>query len=547
MSYRPALVVYCLLFRNSIRGDFVNSNHRLAALAALSFLAFASRAASAAPVCHRLDVPGSTWTQLWQLNSAGQIAAGSDLGGFVYSGGAWLPLPAPPASSGFAAGDLNALGINDHGVIAGAGANAAIAETSFILRGSTWSFFTAPYGYPATEARALGNNGVVTGTNWDPANFTGTAFVYDPGAPVSGYASGFTQIVPTLSGQPAFMSIPGAMNDAGVFVGSSNFAGHGRWGFVYHPGGTTEVFRLNGLPTSARGINNAGTLMGFLRAPGDTHGAGLIWAGNTSSAQTYDCADLLGGAPDTGLYGESINDSGVLTGGYPDAAGNYHGVVIWPEVALPSSGFVYHTPESAGVPLFLGSPLTNGYRFATGAGGPSFATVILPIGVGSNLYTVIADGRVFTLPAGEKLDFGGNGFPGGVSGFKVFGVRPDGTVPRTPTAFVSEVSFGAGGTFDGTVVPLDVGGEIEDLQQTVRRLGHGLAEAMREVAEAYAEGEIAEACDGLDDFIQKVSRRGDDEGEHHSKRLPAAVLKAEAQAIQVDLGCKPAGEHKDQK
>ncbi|HYS79143.1 MAG TPA: hypothetical protein VEM76_00440, partial [Anaeromyxobacteraceae bacterium] len=106
-------------------------------------------------VCQPLDVPGAAWTQVWQLNSAGAVAAGSDLGGRVYSGGGWLPLPPLPAGSGFAPSDVAALGINDAGVTVGV-AGPDTSQQAFILSGSTYAFFSyRPDLYTGTEARAI--------------------------------------------------------------------------------------------------------------------------------------------------------------------------------------------------------------------------------------------------------------------------------------------------------------------------------------------------------------------------------------------------------
>src|SRR5947209_7478429 len=134
---------------------------RLCLGAVFSALALIAAPAFADYVCKPVDVPDSKWTQLMQLNNAGQIVAGSDIGGAIYSGGSWTPLPDPPAATGFTRADLGALGINDSGVIAGAASTDAVLEQGFILSGNTYTFFTS--GHPGwyTEARSISNSGIV--------------------------------------------------------------------------------------------------------------------------------------------------------------------------------------------------------------------------------------------------------------------------------------------------------------------------------------------------------------------------------------------------
>ena len=202
-----------------------------ALLAAVALFVFVSPA-FAGYTCKPLDVPGASGTQLWQITSAGEVAAGSSLGGFVYSGGAWLPIPPLPAGSPYAQVDTGVLGISDAGVLAGvASLPDGTQEQSFILRGGNYTFFTyQPAIHPNTEARAISPNGILTGYSYDPVSLAGVAWVYNPNG-VAGYPPGFTEVVPVHpDGTTALFSIPGQMNTAGQFVGSANFPGRGRWG-----------------------------------------------------------------------------------------------------------------------------------------------------------------------------------------------------------------------------------------------------------------------------------------------------------------------------
>lgn len=494
--------------------------------------ALAALPATAAPVCHRLDVPGSTWTQLWQVNNAGMVAAGSDIGGAIYAGGVWTQLPDPPADSGLTRADVNALGINDHGFIAGGGGTDTIPETGFILHGDTYDFFSlGTADYPFTEPRAIANDGTVTGWIHDPANSAGVAFTYNP-------SRGATEFwTPQLDGVDSTLNIPGAMNDAGAWVGSAWFFGvgpanNGPWGYIYQPGQTQPtLLRYNGLRTKLRGINNHGTIVGFAVLPDDANGAGVIFVGTPGNFHEIDCS---GDLPDYGfgIYTESINDSGVISGGYTDNtdAQNNHGLLIYPDVFVPP----YTAGVSAGQAAFFGAALNDGYRYATGAGNPNFASVKLPIGFGENVYTVIAGDRAFTLAAGEKLDFTQSGFAGGVPGFTVLGV--DGAAGTDPSAFVSELTFAGSGSFTGAITPRDTAGEIADLRDRVAASvpGKSLQSKARVLAQDWAAGDVAGACDVLTGFANEVAAQS---GKAFSKNV-GGVLSAYAGDLREDVGCQ---------
>ena len=412
---------------------------------------------AAAPVCHTLDVPGSSYTQLWQVNTAGQVAASSDQGAFIYSGGSWLPLPPAP---GYPPADVGALGINDSGVITGfAFDEGSGIEQGFILHGESYTFFNwnVDPDFPGVQPRAISNSGLVSGTELSVnAEASGVGFVYNPGSSaVSGYGAGFTPLFPVRDGVEPFQVIPGSMNDSGLLVGSAFYPGQGKSAFTYDPStGTYNVFRYNGLRSAARGITNSGTIVGFSVNPGDPNGAGILWTLKNGVFTEIDCSDIAPG--NLGLYSEGINESGVISGGYATPDGNIHGVLIYQNVILPVSGDAYDTNVAAGEPTFLGATLADGYAYTSA--GPAFASVRLPIGIGKNVYTVIANGQAIRLAAGERLDFAG-----GVTSFKVLGVDPAAGVPQGPSAFVSELTFASSGRLTGSIHPMTVADEVNGL------------------------------------------------------------------------------------
>lgn len=202
--------------------------------------------AAADPICRRIDVPGAQGTQGWQIDDAGAVIETSELGSFVYQDGTFRALPAPPPSSGYTAAGIGATAINDAGVIAGAAFPAdPLAEASFYLVGGAYTFFDYPSDdYPRTEVRSINANGITTLTAMTPDGSSGIGLVYDPDG-AAPYAQGFTPLAPQLDGQDPFFVLPGAINTAGVVVGTARFGGRGAWGFRFDPAtGATDVFRV---------------------------------------------------------------------------------------------------------------------------------------------------------------------------------------------------------------------------------------------------------------------------------------------------------------
>lgn len=404
--------------------------------------------AAADPVCHRLDIPGAASTQLWQVTNTGAIAASADTGGFVFEGGHWASLP---PGSGYPSVDLGAGGINDAGEIAGTAYSETTGEfQAFVLNGSTYRLFVDPDVGEQADARSISNSGLVAGF----ANDTLVGWVYNPGPATAGYASGFTTIQPTQpDGTPADFTIPGAMNDAGVLVGSGWFFGvEGvSFGFIYDPAQASPVslFRYDDLPTTARGINNHGTIVGFISPP---DGIDEIFVRRGDSYQLISCADLLG-PNHGGLGAESINDAGLISASYTDASGNSHGAVVYPDVVVGSGG-AYTAQVQPGTAVFLGARLARAYRFDASEGSPRFASVTMPFELREGAYTIAVENHRFSVAAGATLDFTANGFPEGVRSFRVLDVDPPAGAADSATAFVAQVAFAQAGTYAGHVRPL---------------------------------------------------------------------------------------------
>lgn len=280
--------------------------------------------------CELLDVPGAAWTQVFQINAAGQVAAGSSLGAWVYTGAGWQQV-LPPDGSGIDPADVGALGINDYGVVVGGvGPEDGSSAQGFIASSGTFRLFSTPFPSPITSPRSVGNNGVVVGTVGDLP----VGFIYNP-LPDPAYPPGFTLLAPALpDGTAANQLLLSGMNGLGQFVGSVRFPGQPRFAFLYDPGwrdhGRSEVmtlFRFGDLHSAARGINDFGRIVGFVL--GDDGGFQGILRTNLRD-RPLTCPGLPGVFS---LSPQSINNRGVVSGVWDDSSTTQHGFIAYPDPA----------------------------------------------------------------------------------------------------------------------------------------------------------------------------------------------------------------------
>ncbi len=101
---------------------------------------------------------------------------------------------------------------------------------------------------------------------------------------------------------------------------------------------------------------------------------------------------------------------------------------------------------------YIDPTIAVGYEYATGAGDPNFASVILP-DVGGGVFDLSYGANSVTLDAGIQYFFP----TGGVADFTVTGIDPAAELDPTDTsAFVTGLTFVANGSFTGTMTPLTV-------------------------------------------------------------------------------------------
>ena len=307
----------------------------LALLAGLAFATLAQAQYTFTTFAH----PSATGMQGWGINSALRVPANTassatPVTGFVYdySTDSFTPLPSP-------GGGLisSAVGINNAGILVGAYTDGSFYK-AYVLTGSVYDTFSYP-GSLSTFARAINNTGLVTGyAELSTAPLMTTGYIRDTAT------GSFTAIAPTGS----VFTIAQGVNDAGVVVGGSNMvpgavypgSPAGPYGWVRQSGGTITFFRVNGLPTRARGINNAGEIVGWIS---DATGTFVQSFKVTVSGAPYEditvpAADLIEAPGFVRTIAEGINDAGFISGSVYDAAGISQGFVAAPPVPMLLEG-----------------------------------------------------------------------------------------------------------------------------------------------------------------------------------------------------------------
>ena len=275
------------------------------------------------------NAAGYSWTEIlspslgpigqaFGLNDKGQVAVtsadGSKTG--IYRRGIFTPLPSPPAGYTVAA-----LGINNAGAIVGSAFPASAHEQGFILIGSSYTFFSRP-GWDNTEARAISQSGLVTGYSYDDAFTLFSGFVYDP------LAGSFTDATPP--GSTGGFSTTQGMNADGRITGDGRLPGLGRYAFVWQQGtlvkGERQLapflarFKIADVGSAARGINDAGLIVGFTNS-----GVGFVG----SDSRGFQLLIPPGGdAQGASVACEGINNFRQVVCGVSDAAGNTLGAFI---------------------------------------------------------------------------------------------------------------------------------------------------------------------------------------------------------------------------
>src|SRR6266853_2743252 len=324
---------------------------------------------------------------------------------FVYdpATGEYVRLPLPPGFDGITT-FAQPISINDAGVMTGTTFEPT-GSRGFTLKDGVFTFFSIP-GWAETGARTIGNptaahpQGVVVGYVDDGVfetlqSFAG--FVYDPATAASATINTVDSFITFMHGQNALGQIVG-----NIFADGSSLA-FGRWGTMFTPttgadpmlGGTISYFRVNDRPTSARGINDNGLIAAAVQ---DVTGSTQTYVGTSGSFHLVNVPGSTGPAcPDNfflpGTFPEHITNAGQVFGFATDSACNTHGFIATP-ASLPTAttgtgAHAFSVDVAASAPLFISAPTAIAYDYALGQhDDPRFASVRLPLGLGSNKFIV---------------------------------------------------------------------------------------------------------------------------------------------------------------
>lgn len=304
----------------------MKKNNQLLAILAVGLLAGPTVAPAQGYDYVSVDYPGASGTNLFGVNDQGDAVGNGfvdpDNFPFVYdTKKGTLSNVAPVAGYD----STSILGISNNGDMVGSVDDlAANVQSGLILdRNGASMVFDHPDALSSTQARAVNNNGVVTGfrDTTDPSQVL-ASFIYDQ------KTGTFTDVVPSA------VTIAQGINNRGDVVGSAIFfpaedpcdsgsPSTSRYGWVRDAGGNVTYFNVNGLRTSARGITDSGTVVGFASDPftGETKGFVTELDGTQCQTITIAEADLIQFPGAVTTFVQGITNAGVIVGAYQDEFG----------------------------------------------------------------------------------------------------------------------------------------------------------------------------------------------------------------------------------
>jgi hypothetical protein len=302
---------------------------------------FPAQAAFAVYEFKTVDYPHAAATGLWGINDAGQIIGQAQFMGnpttlsFLYNpqNGVFTSLPAVPGQVDNDTVPNGLIGINDLGVTVGATSFDGLTQRGVILAtNGTFAFFQHP-DWPKTVARAVGNSGWVTGYATDDSDFIG--FIYDP--VLHTFIDLFESPLTIAQGINASNQVVGSafFFPDGVFPGSPR----GPYAFLRESGGAITLFRVNGYRTRARGINDFGTIAGFVTVTPAFTSSGFIGtlAGLPGPGLDIPDAELLNVPGAVNTFAQAIDNSERIVGSWDVGDPFSHGFIATPPTIGPVS------------------------------------------------------------------------------------------------------------------------------------------------------------------------------------------------------------------
>jgi probable HAF family extracellular repeat protein len=251
----------------------------------------------------QIDFPGAVYTQAYGINGAGDVVGGyndssGNNHGFFLSGGVYTTIDDPDVPQNFA------YGINDVGQIVGSN---GLSSFIYDLQTQTFTTVSFPSSHSSTVAFAINNAGVVVGYLLINSNNT-VGFEYKDGSYLAVRRPGFSET--DLVG----------INGLGQALGDDQVGATGT-GFLY-VGGKFQTIRVPAKLYTAFGLNDLRAIVGQYRPSGQNASQGFVY-------QNGNLQEIAFPGSVSGLaFG--INNSGMVSGGFADSAGNSHGFTWTP-------------------------------------------------------------------------------------------------------------------------------------------------------------------------------------------------------------------------
>lgn len=279
-----------------------------------------------------IDQPGATFTEVLGINNRGDVVGNGvifpNTFPFVYEARTGTLTGVAPVA-GYV--DTAVVGISDNGVLVGSIFDGSVENGLIIDQNGASTVFDHPDAVAFTQARGVNNKGLVSGFYFSSTASTLVGFIYDP------KTDSFTDI-----GDPSSLqTIAHGINSRGEVVGDSFFFNEDdpcpgsndivvRRAWLRKKDGSISYFQVNGLHTAARGINDAGSIVGFVNPAFSPPIKGFVVELDDSPCQSIAIADsdLLEFPEFDFLFPEGITNSGVIVGIVND--GNDHGFIATP-------------------------------------------------------------------------------------------------------------------------------------------------------------------------------------------------------------------------
>ena len=330
----------------------------------------------------------------------------------------------------------------------------------------------------------LNNNGVISGVGRIAGTQIDGVFAGSGGESA---AADYAKIA--ADGDDVFSSFsssgPSAINDDGLVVFRAEFPGSYDDSIVVGPPGASQLSDYRVVVTEDDNnldffgfpsFNNAGTVVfsAINRSEGQYH-FGIFTGSDPVADKVLEVGDPLFGSVVDGVNTtvNALNESGSIA--ITARLQNGNNVIVRADPVpgsspagplLPGGGgpgrfdFTF-TVGDQGVGtdslIFIDPDVAVGYDYQVN-GGPNVASVLLPTGVGDDLYDLhLWNGSAFafsqTLTGGSEFDF----LAGGVDRFRILGIEEAaGLSVDDPLAFVTGLTFTGSGGVDLTMTPIPV-------------------------------------------------------------------------------------------